>query len=182
MTKTEIINVALSRLGESAVSDIDDGSVAANAAKVIYDTARRTVLRDFPWSFAIREAELPKYAECDSSFFSSAFELPSDCLNVVVSDGANYELANGRLYTNEDRICIRYVADVDDTGSFSPQFIEAFAYKLASELALPIKGSAELMASYNNAYTTLARNGGAQTAQEDRHRLPDNPYYDARFS
>jgi hypothetical protein len=181
MTKTEIINVALSRLGESPIQSPEDGSAAANAANIVYDIARRAALRDYPWSFAVREADLPRL-EQGGYFYEYAYELPSDCIRVVELLGnPEYETSGRSLLTNAADIKLRYVADVSDTGLFDSKFTEALTYKLASELALSIKGSPELMASYNNAYLSLAKDGGAKSAQESRKELSDNPYVDARY-
>ena len=54
MTKEEIINLALTRIGESPVTSLDEGSTAARTAELLYDTSRRAILRDFDWSFATK--------------------------------------------------------------------------------------------------------------------------------
>ncbi len=183
MTKIELINIALGRLGESPIQSLDEGSVPARAAAIVYDPARKSALRDYPWSFALKEADLARYEVCDSAFFAYSFALPFDCLRVIAVHGsAEYEVAGMTFYTNTPKVRLKYIADVDDTGLFDSKFAEAFSYKLASELAMPVKGSAELMASYNNAYTTLAQDSAVKSERENRQLLPDNPYVDARFA
>lgn len=183
MTKTEIINMALGRLGESPIQSLDENSVPARAALLVYDAARRAALRDYPWSFALKEADLVRNAVCASKFFAYSFALPFGCLKVVeVLGDAEYETGGADLYSNSPAIHLKYVADVEDTDIFDSKFTEALTYKLASELAMPVKGSAELMASYNNAYTTLAQGSAAESERESRQVLSDNPYVDARFA
>lgn len=183
MTQIEIINIALGRLGESPIQSLGEGSAPARAAAIVYDAARRAALRDYPWGFALREADLVQNATCDSSFFGYSFAMPVDCLRVVAVLGdAEYETAGTNIYSNTPKMHLKYIADVEDTNIFDSKFTEALTYKLASELAMPVKGSPELMASYNNAYTTIAQESAALSEHEDRQVLPDNPYVDARFS
>ena len=183
MTATEIINIALARLGESPIQTIDEGTAVANAAKTIYDSARRAALRDYNWSFALKESKLSRMEQCGSSFYAYAFALPGDCVRIIRAAGsADYETAGAFVYSNSPELTVQYTADIDDAGLFDSKFIEALSYKLASELAMPVKGSPELMANYNNAYLSLAKGSAAESATERRQELPDNPYIDARFA
>jgi hypothetical protein len=183
MTKTEIINIALGRLGEVGIQSIDEGSAVANSAGTVYDSARRATLREYNWSFALREERLSRTEESRSSFYEYTFALPGDCLRIIRAVGnAGYETAGAFIHSNSPVLTVQYVADIEDAGLFDSKFIEALSYKLASELAMPVKGSSELMAAYNNAYLTLVRDSAAESASERRGELPDNPYIDARFA
>ena len=68
-----------------------------------------------------------------------------------------------------------------DENEFDAKFVEALTYKLASELAMPVKGSAELMASYSNAYQTLINRAATESAWEEKEPRSGNPYLEARF-
>lgn len=183
MTQTEIVNIALGRLGESPVQSLDEGSVPARAAKLVYDVARQAALRDHIWSFALKEAGLARYSDGGSSAFAYSYALPFDCLRPLsVVSGGDYEVAGQILYSNSESVTLRYIADIKDTALFDSVFTEAFTYKLAADLAMSVKGSPELMANYNNAYTSIAHGGAALSAREGRKITSDNPYVDARFA
>jgi len=189
-SKVEIVNIALARLGESPIQSLDEGTVPANMAKVFYDPARRSALRDFPWNFALATRRLARLSEAPSDFLF-AFSLPADCLKSVrlrregVSDFVNtqqlrYVVRGGQVLTNEEAVTLEYVADVQDTSLFDDKFIEAMTYKLASELAMPVKGSVELMANYANIYSAKMTQAAALSAGEEEESLSDNPYLEAR--
>ena len=189
--KVEIVNIALARIGESPIQSFEEGSVPANTARLVYDAARRSTLRDYNWNFALATATLARYEEAPDDF-PFAFALPSDCLRVIrlrragVPDFRNapkipFVLRGGRLLANEPKVLLEYLRDVTDENEFDSKFMEALSYKLASELAMPVKGSAELMASYSNAYQTLVNRAATESAWEEADRRPVNPSLDARY-
>ena len=166
-SEVEIVNIALARLGESPVQSLDEGSVSANMARVFYTPAKRAVLRAFPWSFSLKTAR-PARLSGDTMGFHFAFSLPADCLRVIrcrkegspdfsESGTVRFSVRSGVLLADESDFYIEYVADVDDVTLFDDKFVEAFSYKLASDLAMPVKGSSELMANYMNVFTDLVK-------------------------
>lgn len=59
MTKTDIANLALSKIAESLIDDIDDtGDKRARLAKLFYEPALREILRAHFWDFAKTPARL----------------------------------------------------------------------------------------------------------------------------
>ena len=190
-TKVEIVNIALARLGESPIQSLDEGTVPANMAKVFYDPARRATLRDFNWNFSLVTARLAKLAESPVDF-RFAFALPADCLRAIrlrregASDfsdpsGPRFVLHGGELLTDMESALLEYVSDVEDPARFDDKFVEAFSFKLASELAMPVKGSSELMANYMNVYTTKVSQAASLSGGEQQEAFSDNPYADARL-
>lgn len=197
--KVEIVNIALARLGESPIQSFEEGSVPANSARLVYDSARRSTLRDYNWNFAVATAELARYADTQASDFPFAFALPSDCLRVIrlrlatppgqvrsrtcgdFGRNLSFTLRGGMLLAHEPKVVLEYLRDVTDENEFDAKFIEALTYKLASELAMPVKGSAELMASYSNAYQTLINRAATESAWEEKEPRSGNPYLEARF-
>lgn len=188
--KVEIINIALARLGESPIQSLSEGTVPANMAKVFYDPARRATLRDYTWNFSIVAARLARLSEKVIDF-RFAYSLPADCLRVIrlrrseepdfEGNGARFTVRGGVLCTDAEEAILEYVSDVEDTSLFDDKFIEALSYKLASELAMPVKGSSELMANYMNVYATKVTQAAAHSAGEEREDLSDNPYVEARI-
>ena len=76
---------------------------------------------------------------------------------------------------------VRYVRDEEDTTIFDSKFVEAFSYKLAGELAMPVRQDTNLMASMLNAYQGLIGRGGEESQNEHNDALQHNPYVDVRF-
>ena len=187
--KVEIVNLALARLGESPIQSLTEGTVPANMANVFYDPARRAALRDYNWNFAISTASLSRLVDGVAGF-RFAFALPADCLRVIrimgerdfSGSGGSYTLRSGKLCTDLEEVTIEYIRDVDDPSEFDDKFVEAFSCKLASDLAMPVRGSAELMANFANMYSALIARAAALSAHEDMAPglVSENPYVEAR--
>lgn len=182
--KVEIVNLALARLGESPIQDLNEGSVPANTAGLLYDSSRRAALRDFNWNFALSTARLARFAHAEGTpgDFRFTYALPPDCLRVIrLRSGVPFALRGNRVHTDAEEADLEYIRDVTDEAEFDSKFIEALSYKLASELAMSVKGSGELMASYSNAYANFIRQAASESAGEIRVHLSENPYVESRI-
>lgn len=152
-SQTEIVNAALGKIGaETRLSSIGENSKAGRAATAAYTVARDALLADHPWNFAMKRAALPRLQSVPVFGYAYEYQLPSDCLRLYEVGGfyvwelrpgtkAPYALEGGKILTDiAAPLQLRYVARVEDTASYSALFTEAFAWKLAVELAEPISG------------------------------------------
>lgn len=141
-TVTQICNLALVKLGNIRISDLNDGSVNANLCKDYYDFCRQMILQERQWSFAIRRVNLAKSTVDPAFTYAYAFPLPADCLRVIAinpedewTPGDDFTIEANSILTNEDDVNLIYVRDVEDTSEFPALFTEALAALLASKLA-----------------------------------------------
>lgn len=159
----DICNLALQRLGQRGnVASIDppeDGNPAAELCAAFFSIARNDFLETFPWSFAVRRAEIAKLAEAPIGY-SNAYRLPADCLRVVqllykdrgderrdarrhhaqaILNRAEWdvELIDGTpaLLTDAGPDAVRYISSKVDVNRFTPLAADALAWLLASHLA-----------------------------------------------
>lgn len=191
-SEVDIINLALSRLGDSAtVSSISppEGSAQAEHAARFYPIARNALLELHPWGFATRRNPLAQLT-ANASTWDFAYAMPAgmlaplSVLPVDATDDANdtqayvIESDDGGariLYTDQANAVLRYTALVTDTTRFSPLFIDALAWLLASHLAGPLlKGDAGRNASMS-CYGIFERLFGKATLSDanQRHRRRD---------
>lgn len=151
----DICNLALAHLGDSAnVSSIDppEGSAQAEHCARFYPVARDSLLEMHNWSFATRRTQPALLAEDIDTAWSYAYAAPTGLVKpiAVVTPGAldtadsepyaMEALATGVvvIYTNVENAVLRYVARVTDTTKYSPLFVDALSWLLASYLAGPI--------------------------------------------
>lgn len=175
-SEVDICNLALARLGDSAtVSSISppEGSAQAEHCKRFYPIARDALLELHDWHFATRRKTL---AAISGSWapWAYAYAPPADCLRIVAilppesaeTDAQPFERELGPvgeavILTNQDEAVARYVAKVTDTTRFSPLFVDALAWLLASHLAGPLlKGDAGIKMTqqcYSTGLALLAR-------------------------
>ena len=144
----QIANMALVLIGDQTVSDITtpEDTDRARAVKVFYEQTRDSVLRAYPWGFAKRRVAL--VATTTPIFgWDYAFTLPTSpyCLRVLdVDDDPEipgtiaYTIEGRTLVTNESAVNLLYIARITDPTQFDSLFVEAFAARLAENLALAL--------------------------------------------
>lgn len=128
---TNIVNQALILLGVETIASIDDTKTNAIRAKIIYDTTRTSILRDYPHTCCIREASL------GAQLANGGYNLPSDCLRVIKVN-QDYDLRGRVIYTPEENPTIRYIFDNKNEGTYSPLLVECLVYMLAFKLSSSI--------------------------------------------
>ena len=145
----EICNLALGHLGSEAnVASISppDGSAEAGYCARYFPIARKLTIALAQWSFATKRTEL---AEVDnpSNVWQFAYALPSNCIKpyrilksgaTTEQDGAAFTIEDSVIFTNEANATLVYTRDVTDTTRWSPEFVSAMSWMLASYLAGPI--------------------------------------------
>lgn len=158
-SEVDICNLALARLGDNAtVASIDppEGSAQAEHCAHFYPVARDSLLEMHAWKFATRRVLLAQLTT-DTWNWSYAYAEPTGVLKLLAvlpasassdADTQEYEAetdGNGTpiILTDQEGASLRYVAHVTDTTVFSPLFVDALAWLLASYLAGPVlKGDA----------------------------------------
>lgn len=150
-SKVEIANRALTKLGQARITSFSDDSKAARAVSAIWDTLRDAELRARRWSFAIKRDSIAALSSTPSWGFDYEYQLPSDFLALIEIDegydvanlndyigtpAAPYSIEAGKILTDlEAPLDIRYAYRVTDTAQWDATFVEAFACRLAMELA-----------------------------------------------
>lgn len=190
-SEIDIVNLALSRLGDDAtVASLypPEGSAQAEHAARFYPVARDTLLEMHHWGFATKRGTLAALAVTPPAW-SYAYALPADCMVVlnVIPGGARDQgaqqyrresLANGQqvIVTDQPVASIRYQARVTDTTKFSPLFVDALAWLLASYLAGPIlKGDAGISMAQQASQMALAMAGRAAASDANQqHVTPEH--------
>lgn len=141
-SQVQIINIALTRLGADPIASLTDSSTEAKVANVLWETARRSSLRDHPWNFAVTEVELAQIYGATTHGYKYVYQLPADCLRLLeVYGGADYKQSGRRLATNAEQCVIKYVKDVIDTTEWDALFVDVMAQRLCAEMAYAITKS-----------------------------------------
>lgn len=145
-SKTEIANLALAHIGSGkTITNVEtEESQEAKAVRAVWDIVRDVMLRRAPWNFATGFST-PGFISSDPApKWAKAYQLPADyvCMRVIntgITAEADaeipYRVVGRQLYSNLASITIEYTKRVEDTGLWSPDFVEAFSYRLASYIA-----------------------------------------------
>ncbi len=175
-SKVDICNFALANLSiQPIVSLTDMNSKAARWCNLMFDITRDTVLRDFPWGFANQEVVLALASGDTASGWDYVYQYPANCLKVrrvfmnglsdpQVSDPFDEQLIGGslKIVSNTASARAKYTAKNTDTTFYDVQFIEAFSYKLAAAIAMPMTNNTGLRNDLIKMYLQFI--GTAQTS------------------
>ena len=157
----EICNLAMSFLGDAAsIASVNppESATQSRMCASYYPIARSAMLEMFDWSFAQKRAFLPRLSDEKGSGWQGVYQLPADSLRVIrvrpygtehpiLRDGRLYpfpdsdlpderfDVMGRKLYTNAENPIAFYITSEVNEGLFSPTFVTAFAYYLASEIA-----------------------------------------------
>lgn len=191
-----ICNVALGWLGGNLIISLDDSSVEAKLCKANYVMLRDAVLEERAWTFAVKRLEPAQLIELPLYGYDKAFQIPPEVIRVLQVSRAGADVTSGTvggsflstvrggtglgretridwdregdqiLCNNSERIYIRALIRIEDTTKFTPAFDQAFAARMAMELAIPIAGSRSLQKDmaqlYNNKIAMAAATDGMQ--------------------
>lgn len=176
-SQVTIINLALTRLGQATISSVDEASTEASTAITIYDTVLRAVLQDHAWAFNTRRVLLAlRDINTFGTGFSLAYAIPSDCLQVyeIWNGGASADIGaaqrvpfieeNNILYTNKPHALLVYGAYEPVANAYSPLFVDAFAFRLAAELSIPLSQRTSMFDTMMSSYQEVVQNAKFKNA------------------
>jgi hypothetical protein len=150
MTQLEIVNLALSRLGDrKQLANLSGSDPVTLAIISTYPVARDVLLASFPWPFATPTVELLDAPE-SYPMWAYAYVHPASALRVVrvfnenTKEGLSEDFqvqatanASGkRILAKVNPAYCEYIVAITNDTVFPPLFADLFAWFLASELAI----------------------------------------------
>lgn len=205
---TDICNLALTRIGHSQITSLDENSKGADLCSLHYPICRDAVLRAHPWNFAIRRATLAQSATAPNHEFTYYHVLPSDCLKVIRTNWEADGLTSTAIYsypdsvnvwdseyrlesvsgvgkciaTNESVVKIEYIAQITDTSLFDPLFVDLLAQRIAAEIAVAFTDTQTVTKTMWDIYQAKLAEARTTDAQEGtpRETVDVSPWIAAR--
>jgi len=154
---TQICNRALGRLGSETITDLTDGTKSAEYCGRFLPEAIEYVLGQWDFKFARRRLRLALNAEQPEFGWSYQFNLPMDCIRLIVvyggfgsrpteSDYVPYEVENGKILTDAKALQIIYIARPDDPNQMPQSVRKAISTHLAYLLSTALTSNEQLTA------------------------------------
>ncbi len=152
--ETDVVNIALTLLGQDPIMSINDDTTRAVIAKRRLPDVRDSVLEIPPaWNFATTRVTLTAQLAFTPAWgMTNAFALPADFLALMTTRDQTsefrleYTAADGRiLVTNMGSVDLIYVAKVETVSVWPPTFVDTVATKLAAEMAIKLTRNINLM-------------------------------------
>lgn len=184
-TETEIANRALQKIGAKRITAFGESTTKeGREVSAAWDLVRKSELRRYNWNFAMTRAALPASTDAPEWGFDQCFELPAGCLRLVdvedLVEGRDYQRENlGDADHTQIIVCdsdaplnIRFIRDVENVAVWDASFVDAFAAKLATELAMTLADSPTRKqlgdAGYREAIREAQRSDAIENPPDDR--------------
>jgi hypothetical protein len=180
MTAVEICNLALGRITQASIQSLDEeNSVAALYCKMYYEQDRKSLLRAFPWNFALKRGRIAQLAGTPIGW-AYRFALPRECIRVrqITTEGyamdhrnpfrIPYEIEGADLLCNIKEPILVYTEDKETPNDFDPLFTDAFVLRMALDLCMPLSGDKELRAQINSEYLTAVKQAASVGSNENK--------------
>lgn len=189
-SKIDIWNAALSKLGQDVrVTSPSENTKHARTLNVAWQRVLDFVLADSVWTFAVVHKALALSTEPKLGW-GYRYDYPSDCLKVLVVCDAGgvrqyrdaitrgeattpeFEVQGGTqgqtIVADLENAYVIYVQRIEDTGRFTPKFIETLACRLAADIAPVVAGEIgiRLIPALKDEYRRLVQSGAADAFNE----------------
>jgi hypothetical protein len=197
-SQVDIANRALTKLGASRIISFGDDNKQSRAVSSMFDIVRDAELRARIWSFSKTRVSLPALSTTPDWGFQYEYQIPSDSLRILLVNDiypgpsledyrnasvAEYSIEGNKILANfAAPLKIQYIRRVTDTTQWDSLFVEAFACRLAMELAEDLTQSnskRELaQAEYMAAMRVAVR---ASAVEQPPQAMPDNEWLLSRL-
>lgn len=177
----EICNLALGFLGQNPILNLlDPQNSQEQLCAQYYDPARRAVLEEVEWTFAVKRVIIEGDTLAPEWGYQNRHILPGDLLRIVFCDNQNNErrytdfdwrMEDGAVVADASKIFVRYVADIIDTNKFSANFIQCLAARLAVDMCIAITENRSLRADLDKTYQEKLRLAANTDSRQGRSEL-----------
>lgn len=199
MNITDICNLALNHIGREQIASLNEETEAARTCKLHYDLQRQVLLRAYTWSFARKFCKLSEL-NVKTPGWRHTYAYPNDCVMArkIYNEDNTWILLEKNFPGNMDQVLLNdntkalvcnhadayleYTYDVKDAELFTADFARALSYMLASDICVPLTGSATLAQQMAQEGVGILQEAKF-TQMGERNRVPEYPckYFKARW-
>lgn len=186
--KVDIYNMAAARIGvfDSAIASVDESLKIVRLLNFFYDQAVDYVLADFPWKFAERRILLASLGTPPVNW-GYRYAYPTDCVSAryITVPGLRNPRSDQRIpfqvgssgtvreiYCDQPGAELVYTSRVTDLNLWGSLAVSALAYRMASEVAMPMSGKPDIANSALSGYYREVSRAAAAALNEG---TPDQP-------
>lgn len=135
----DICNRALSLIGNDIpILSLEDNTKQGKVCKEAYEPCLTTLLRSFPWSFAVHRYSLAATLLKPAFGEGLVFQVPSDCLRVFkpAERGCQYTVEGDKIISDSNPFNFYGIKYITDTTLFDSEFEKCLTYLIATEICM----------------------------------------------
>jgi hypothetical protein len=161
VTKTSLVNKALTLCGAAPITNITDDTENARIVNRVYEISRRSILTECRWNFATTRTTLSLSADSMAWLYTNevyVYVRPADALRIfgVSDDRTEWREEGDYIIADTTGLGIRYVYDHDNPAKYPPKFLDAFIDKLCSDICFMILNSAPKAQAFLEKYKKVS--------------------------
>lgn len=166
MSKVSIANRALALLGEKKITSLSDETEAAKSINNMYRDSLKSILSECCWNFACKRSKLNRTVFEPAWGGGNYFQLPADVIRIFKTTAEEWDIEGDKLRTNAKDVGILYTFLNEDDSRYSPQFVDAFACRLAYDVSFDLTNQSSkqesLLNLYHGHYLPIAKSANAR--------------------
>lgn len=157
-TTVGICNKALVLCGASPITALTDDTANARALNAVFDIARKSILTECRWTFALTRSTLSTVATTSIAFLypeeTNVYNRPTDALRIwqMSEIEAIWREEGAYIISNSASMSTLYTFDHSEVGLWRHKFVEAFIDKLCSDICFMILNSATKAEAFLSKY------------------------------
>ena len=160
-TTVGICNHALVLCGASPITALTDDTANARALNAVFENARKAILTECRWTFALTRSTLATVATTAISFLypeeTSVYTRPTNALRIwqMSEIEAMWREEGPYIISNTASLGTLYTFDHSEVGLWRHKFVEAFIDKLCSDICFMILNSATKAQAFLEKYEKI---------------------------
>jgi hypothetical protein len=188
VTKTSLVNKALTIAGATPITNITDDTNNARIVNRVYEIALKSILGECRWNFATERALLNSSSSIKAWYYTGetcVYVRPSTCIRIFGTndDDAEWREEGDLIISNTTGLGIIYTYYLDDPSKYPSAFVEAFIDKLCSDIGYMIINNATAANAFYEKYQKVSLpKAMAENAQVGKHQyLKDDAWEQAKY-
>lgn len=191
LSKTDIANQALGKIGAQRIMDLDDqDSKSARICKNAFEATIREVGRAADWNCLKDRDTIGRLTTVPKFGWDYQYQLPATFLRMLKLNGTaadndpgdEFEVEGRKLLTDSEEANITFIAYKEDTNDYDALFTNAVVVLLASKIAVSLRqDGGEMAQALLSEYQRVALPQARTKDGAERKRRRYDPASESRF-
>ncbi len=157
VTKTSLVNKALTLTGANPITNIDDSAQNARVVNRVYEISLKSILSECKWNFATKRRLLSLSANTMAWTYTNevyVYTKPAEVIRIFGTndDDAEWREEGDYIISDTAGLGIIYTYYLDTPAKYPPAFLEALIDKLCSDIAYMILNSNTVASGFLEKY------------------------------
>jgi len=157
ISRTEIVNKALTLVGANPIVNIDDDTQNARVVNRVYEISLKSILSETAWTFALRRKLLSIVSD-ELEWYDPGevyvYQRPNECIRIFRANNPNtvWREQGDFIISDVAGLGVEYVYYLNTPSKYPPSFVEAFVDKLCADIAFMILNSKTVAETFLEKY------------------------------